>query len=290
MQWPIKVQGRLVERSEIAWIKQTMRENPQMGRTALSVKLCERWNWRRGDGQLKDIAGRELLRKLEKLELLQLPARQSKGGPAIAPEIPIVAINKEPVCSLIKDLGALKVIPVQGSGNENDTFNYLLKQYHYLGFIRPVGQNMKYLLYSAQGRVLGCLLFGAAAWKTQGRDAFIGWTQQQREQHLGLIANNTRFLILPWVQVKHLASCALGMCLRRLNRDWMNKYAKELALVETFVDTKRFKGVCYRASNWLWVGQTKGRSRQDRYHRQKVPIKDIYVYPLKKHFRKLLCH
>ena len=130
----------------------------------------------------------------------------------------------------------------------------------------------------------------AAAWKTQGRDAFIGWTQQQREQHLGLIANNTRFLILPWVQVKHLASCALGMCLRRLNRDWMNKYASELALVETFVDTGRFKGVCYRAANWLWVGQTKGRSRQDRYHRQKVPVKDIYVYPLKKHFRKLLCH
>ncbi len=148
---------------------------------------------------------------------------------------------------------------------------------------------MKYLLYSNYGRVLGCLLFGAAAWKTQRRDRYIGWSHEQREKRLGLLTNNTRFLILPWVNVKHLASCVLAMCLRRLNCDWMQKYGSDLALVETFVDTERFKGTCYRASNWLFVGQTKGRSRQDRYSRKKVPIKDTYVYPLRKDFRKLLC-
>ena len=291
MQWPIQVQGRLIERSEVDWIKQSMRENPHMGRTPLSVKVCERWDWRRSDGQLKDIACRELLRKLEKLELLRLPPRQTGGGSCKAPQIATVPVDDSPICCTLKQLGVLKMVNVDDSANINDKglFNYLLKQYHYLGFVRPVGQNMKYLIYSSHGRVLGCLLFGAAAWKTQGRDTYIGWSPQQREKHLGLLTNNTRFLILPWVNVKHLASCVLAMCLRCLNRDWMQKYGSELALVETFVDTERFKGTCYRASNWLFVGQTKGRSRQDRYGCKKVPIKDTYVYPLEKDFRKLLC-
>ena len=187
MQWPLRVQGRQIDGSDIEWIKQTMRENPKMGRTPLSVKLCERWTWRRSAGQLKDIACRELLRKLEKLELLQLPPRQTGGGSAKAPRIPTMVVNQEPVCCSLKQLGGLIMVKVSGSGTENDMFNYLLKHFHYLGFTRAVGQNMKYLLYSPDKRVLGCLLFGAAAWKTQARDEYIGWSPQVRETNLGFL-------------------------------------------------------------------------------------------------------
>ena len=164
-------------------------------------------------------------------------------------------------------------------------FNYLLKTHHYLGFSRPVGQNMKYLIRGANGVVLGCLLFGSAAWKCQDRDRFIGWSATTREANINRLTNNTRFLILPWVHIQCLASYVLAKLLRRLADDWMERYGTRVVLVETFVERDRFSGSCYRAANFVHLGCTKGRSRQDRYSRLRVPVKDVYVYPLSRDFR-----
>ena len=161
--------------------------------------------------------------------------------------------------------------------------------YHYLGYTGPVGRNMGYWVHDAQGRELACVLFGAAAWRVQARDAFVGWTDAQRQARRHHVANNTRFLILPWVRVPHLASHVLGRVLRRLRRDWHAKYRQPLDLVETFVEQDRFAGTCYRAANWTGVGVTQGRGRQDRHRRQRVPVKAVYVYPLVPDFRERLC-
>ena len=148
---------------------------------------------------------------------------------------------------------------------------------------------MKYLIRSADGVVLGCLLFGAAAWKCEDRDHFIGWSAATREANVNLLTNNTRFLILPWVHIKYLASHVLSQVVRRLSADWVKCYRSEIALLETFVDTSRYLGTCYQAANWRYVGQTKGRTRQDRHTTIRVPVKDIYVYPLRRNFRDRLC-
>ena len=147
---------------------------------------------------------------------------------------------------------------------------------------------MKYLIFDREDRPLACLLFGSAAWKTLPRDEFIGWNVSARKANLNLITNNMRFLILPWVKVPHLASHILGKVARRISSDWIKRYSHPIYMLETFVEKERFHGTCYRAANWTWVGQTKGRSRNDRYTTLKVPIKDIYLYPLVKRFREAL--
>ena len=164
-----------------------------------------------------------------------------------------------------------------------------MDRYHYLGCLGHVGEHLKYMVYDARNRPLGCLLFGSAAWKTDARDRFIGWDRTTRKQNLKLLTNNTRFLILPWVRVANLASFILGACMRRLQGDWKQRYGHGLCLVETFVDRSRFAGTCYQAANWVRIGQTKGRSRQDRYKRLNVPVKDLYVYPLAADFKQRLC-
>lgn len=258
--------------------------NPQWNRTRLSRELCRLWNWQRPDGQLKDMACRELLLKLEKRGLIKLPPRQSSVAGRL-PTIEPIEVDSRLVSCSFSDVKPVQVVDARSSVEYEKAFNYLLKAYHYLSFGRPVGQNMKYLVIGPGGRYFGCLLFGAAAWKSADRDRWIGWTPETRERNLGLICNNTRFLILPWIRVPHLASYALGACLRRLSSDWRLRYGTEIALVETFVDTTRFAGTCYKAANWQKVGQTKGRSRQDRYMKIKVPIKDIWVYPLQRGYK-----
>jgi hypothetical protein len=159
-----------------------------------------------------------------------------------------------------------------------------------LPYRSTVGENLAYLVQDRHGRDLACALFGAAAWKTQPRDSFIGWTAVERQAHLGRVANNSRFLILPWVRVPQLASHILGRVARRLATDWQAHYGHPLVLLETFVERGRFRGSCYRAANWICVGQTQGRTRQDRERRIQAPVKDIWVYPLQANFRKQLCH
>jgi hypothetical protein len=161
----------------------------------------------------------------------------------------------------------------------------LLSEHHYLGYKRPVGENLQYLARDCSGRPLACLVFGAPAWKCAPRDHFIGWSGPERESKLHLLANNMRFLILPWVRVKHLASHVLGLAARRLCTDWQLKYGHPIYLLETFVQRDRFQGGCYRAANWICVGQTQSRSRNDRQRCLRVPCKDVYLYPLSRQFR-----
>lgn len=284
MDWPLKIQGRLLTEAEVNRIRMLLSGNPQWNRTRLSRELCRLWNWQRPDGQLKDMACRELLLKLEKRGLIKLPPRQSSVAGRL-PTIEPIEVDSRLVSCSFSDVKPVQVVDARSSVEYEKAFNYLLKAYHYLSFGRPVGQNMKYLVIGPGGRYFGCLLFGAAAWKSADRDRWIGWTPDTRERNLGLICNNTRFLILPWIRVPHLASYALGSCLRRLSSDWRFRYGTEIALVETFVDTTRFAGTCYKAANWQKVGQTKGRSRQDRYMKIKVPIKDIWVYPLQRGYK-----
>lgn len=264
-----------------------LHDHPTWNRSRLSRELCGRWNWQRPDGQMKDMACRELLRKLESRTLIKLPSRQ-KPGPGCSPKIESVDVDQTPISCPLSAIKPVTIVNARECAEYEKAFNYLLKEYHYLSYGRTVGQNMKYLILGRNERILGCLLFGAAAWKMEARDRWIGWAMDVRERNLNLICNNTRFLILDWVKVSHLASHALGACLRRLPRDWKYRYGTDIAMVETFIDTTRYAGICYQASNWLKIGQTKGRSRQDRDRQFKVPIKDVFIYPLRRDCRQLL--
>jgi len=287
MDWPLKIQGRLVTEVNVKEIRMLLQKHSSWNRSRLSRELCILWDWRRPDGQIKDMACRELLRKLEFRTLIKLPPRQ-RPGPKRAPKIESVEIDRNPISCSFSEIKPVKVANARECVEYEKAFNYLVMKFHYLSYSRPVGQNMKYLIIGSDGQFLGCLLFGAAAWKLESRDRWIGWQPDVREQNLGLICNNTRFLILDWVKVPHLASHALGSCLRRLSKDWKDRYGTEIAMVETFVDTTRYLGTCYKAANFTTIGQTKGRSRQDRNSQLKVPVKDVLVYPLRRDFRNLL--
>lgn len=283
---PISVQGRLLKAVHIEEIRMLLRDNPSIGRTRISVMICERWNWRDELGRIKDMACRTMLLKLQARGLIELPPALSKVGGARNRSV-IVEHDCSPIDLCLAALMPVRLDDARASVHNARLFSHLLATYHYLGF-RDVGRNMKYIAFDRHERPLACLLFGSAAWKTQPRDQFIGWDEPTRIRNLQQITNNTRFLILPWVRVPHLASFLLARAIERLRRDWLARYGAKLAMVETFVDRSRFRGTCYRAANWTCVGQTKGRSRQDRYSQMIVPVKDVYLYPLEKEFRKCL--
>lgn len=286
----ITVQGRQLDVQDIENIKTLIADNPSWNRTKLSRELCKRWCWHRFDGSLKDMSCRSMLLKLHRKGLLKLPAPLHNGRNNLrGRKIPDIAHSTAAVESSLSCLCPVHILEVRGSGRNEELFNCLLNKYHYLGFKTTVGEYMKYLVLDSSERPLGCVLFGAAAWKTRPRDDYIGWSASERKKNLVYLTNNTRFLIPPWVRVPHLASHILGRTLRCLNRDWCKYYGHEIHLVETFVDRSRFRGTCYRAANWEKVGKTTGRSRQDRYSNKQVPVKDIYVYPLNKKFREALC-
>ena len=241
MDWPLKIQGRLVTEAEVNEVRLFLRNNPLWNRSRLSRELCIHWNWIRPDGQIKDMACRELLRKLESRSLIELPPRQ-RPGPGQPNEIEPVKIDRSPISSQLSDIKPVRIVNARSCAQYEKAFNYLVKEYHYIGYGRTVGQNMKYLILGRNERFLGCLLFGAAAWKAEARDRWIGWAADIRERNLGLICNNTRFLILDWVKVPHLASHALGSCLRRLPQDWKHRYGTDVAIVETFAHSNGFCG------------------------------------------------
>ena len=282
------IQGRKIAPKDIELIKKLISENPSRGRTRLSQELARMWNWRADSGRLKDMACRSLLLKLERKNLITLPAPKGSGNndkrnSYVAP----ILHSSQPILAKLKELSPIKVILAQDK-NALSLFKCFLSSYHYLGFSGTVGENLKYIIYDVNDRPLGCLLFGAPAWRCAPRDEFIGWEGKGRAKNLALVANNMRFLILPWVKVSHLASYILGKVSRRISSDWEEKYGHPLYLLETFVECDRFAGNCYKASNWRLVGKTKGRSRNDRYKTLKVPIKEIYLYPLAKTFRREL--
>lgn len=285
-----RIQGRDLRESDIAAIRFLIAANPAWHRTRLSVELAQAWNWRSTSGQFKDMAARSLLLKLERRGWVTLPLRRGAHHPrrTCAPQSTLAAAA--PIAEPLAGLLPLSVETVSSGQPDRRVFSSYLSQHHYLGYRGPVGETLAYLVRDRHGRDLACVLFGAAAWKTKPRDAWIGWDDDTRARRLLYIANNARFLILPWVRVPHLASHVLGRITRRLAADWQVRYGHAVHLVETFVDSERFRGTCYRAANWTCVGQTQGRSRQDRDHVLRVPIKDVYIYPLSRDCRRRLCH
>jgi hypothetical protein len=290
MELNLVCQGRPVSGEQLAWLRQWIGEHPQWSRKRLARELCEHWDWRNGRGQIKDFAARSFLEKLAGRGLLVLPALQlQRSHPRPKPAGPAgVCWPTEPVAEGLRELVALQwVLPVAGTP-EAKRFDAYLQRYHYLG-LRVVGQHLKYLVRDKQGRDLACLLFGAAAWQVRVRDQFVGWDQRQRAAALHYLTNNTRYLILPWVKVPGLASHLLSQVVRRLSEDWQNKYGHRIYLLESFVECGRFRGTCYRAANWRWVGRTRGRGRQGPNPLKPTePPKDIYVYPLSGDFRQQL--
>ncbi|MFU8836592.1 MAG: Druantia anti-phage system protein DruA [Roseovarius sp.] len=284
------IQGRHLGLEDLGLIRHWLATEPDWNRTRLSRELCERWGWRNGAGRLKDMACRTLLLKLERRGAIQLPVRQRPSPNASRNRrILDVPCERVPITGTLGELQPVRIENLGEGHSHGPLFRSLLQQHHYLGLRNSVGENIKYLAHDRRGRPLACLLFGAAAWKAHARDAWIGWTGAQRQHALCRLANNTRFLVLPWVRVPHLASHLLGCVARRLDADWRGKYGHGIELLETFVDRERFRGTCYRAAGWLHVGATTGRSRNDREQTLSVPVKDIYLRPLREHCRRRLC-
>jgi Domain of unknown function (DUF4338) len=285
------VQGRSVRENDLHDLRQLMAAHPGWSRRRLSQQLCVRWKWRNAAGRLKDMAARSLLVKLEQRGLISLPARRQT--PTNRMRLAVVAPrhwDRTPRSSSLEELGTLEVREVSAEPASRAELREALAQFHYLGSGGTVGENLQYVVLDQRGQMLAGLQFGSAAWKCRDRDRFIGWEAAQREANLWRMTNNSRFLILPWVRVAHLGSWILGQALRRVSTDWEGKYGHGVVLVETFVERDRFRGTVYQAANWQRVGATRGRTRQDRYTRLCVPVKEIYVYPLARNFREVLCH
>jgi len=285
----INLQGRELTVHDIDFILQLISDNPSWSRRKLSVVLAEAWDWRNASGVLKDMASRTLMLKLHERGHIILPARRRLPSNRMAQrQIQTVLHDTSLIETSLQALQPLNVIKVLPRSEHDELYTCLLASYHYLSYTSSVGENMKYLVLDCQDRPLACLLFGSSAWSAGDRDAHIGWDKPARQRNLNFTTNNTRFLILPWVQVKCLASHILSLVTRRLVQDWLNRYGHPVYCLETFVDQGRFRGTCYQAANWRCVGQTQGRSRNDRDRKISVPVKDIYLYPLRRDYRRKL--
>jgi hypothetical protein len=287
----LMIQGRQLKVADLEGIREQLAAHPGWSRWRLSRELATHWDWRNGVGQLKDMAARTLLLKLHQRGLIALPPRRQRPTNRMRcqSQLPVVGeVADRPLDCALAQLGALTLSEVSAQAAERAWVRAMLGRFHYLGFGGAVGENLQYVARDGQGRPLACLVFGAAAWKCQSRDQFIGWSVAQQKRNLGRLANNTRFLILPSVRVPHLASWLLGRVSRRLSRDWQAKYGHPIVALETFVERERFRGTAYRAANWLAVGATTGRTRQDRHTCIQAPVKDIYLYPLRRDFREAL--
>jgi|SRR5215207_460563 len=291
MQLPTTMQGRPFGPEQLAQIQSLVEGNRQWSRYRLSRELAVLWDWRTTQGQLKDMAARTLLLKVEEQGWIALPQRRRKSptrsGQARVSEG--LALEQRQVECALEKLAPLQLHEVSQRGQQRSRaqLEACLDRYHYLGYRSRVGQNLQYWVWDKQARPVACVVFGAPAWQCAARDQWIGWSASQRAQQLGLIVNNTRFLILPWVRVPHLASHVLSLVSRRIGQDWQAKYRQPIWLLETFVDQQRFAGTCYRAANWIHVGQTKGRGRQGD-NGLWTSIKDVYVWPLHRNFRRHL--
>lgn len=285
---PLVLRGREISPEDLHVIETLIALEGSRGRCYISRELCRRWNWARPDGALKDASCRALLLGLEDRGLIRLPRRQrgviagrAQGRGSRQIELPLI----EPAGA---DSGFPDAISWRSGlqGEDDLLYKGLLDSHHYLGYQRPIGHTLRYLAY-ANDRPVAALGWAAAAQKVASRDRFIGWTAAQRLKNLHLVVCNTRFLVLP--RVPHLASHLLAANIRRLTGDWQARYGYAPALLETFVDTTRFKGTCYKAANWIHVGLTQGRGKYDRHTRRQKTIKAVFLYPLRPDFRQVLC-
>jgi hypothetical protein len=284
----LRVQGRDLTDVHLGEIRQLRTDNPTWSRFQLSVALAQRWDWRNGAGRLKDMAARTLLLKLEARGLIDLPPPLRRNGRRCAhapePHCELFAQATPPITDQLDGLRPLHLQMVEGLEQRRRVHRWL-ECHHYRGYSGAVGENVQYVIADARGRELAVMVFGAPAWKVAARDQFIGWSDHQRQERLGYLANQQRFLILPWVQVRHLASHLLALATRRLQRDWQTRYGHPIWLVETFVERERFAATSYKAAGWIEVGQTTGRTRQDRQRSIQAPVKSLWLRPLHPRFR-----
>jgi len=302
--------GRDFIEEEMDGIRRLIAADPPLHRAGLSRRLCEQLRWVRPDGALKQMscsprcppcrrpvaagravaAGRVAMLRMERDGLIRLPPPLTKNhNGRIKPQPTPAGDPREPIQLPLEKLGPIVLRPVR-SPNDSALWNELIERYHYLGYTPLPGAQLRYLVWTDVGRwsepqLLAALGFGAAAWTVAPRDRFIGWTAPERKRNLHLVVNNARFLILPWVRVKNLASHILARAAAQLPLDWKHRYGFAPVLLETFVDKERFRGTCYRAANWRHVGQTQGRGKLNKTQLRLQPIKDIFLYPLHPRFR-----
>lgn len=283
--------GRDFSAKEMRWIgKLAARREPGWNRSAISRAVCEQLNWRKPDGGLKDVSARVALLRMHREGLIELPP-PAYAFPARI-DLTQLAETDPPASWIAMPASLDEVRPLEFQmirrGPHSRLWNSFIERYHYLGYTPLPGAQIRYLVRSAYGEPLALLGFGAAAWKTAPRDRFIGWSAKLREQNLALVTNNTRFLILPWIRIPNLASHILATCEQRLPDDWQQRYHMRPVLLETFCEIPRFAGTCYQAANWIRVGQTKGRGKLDVRNEYALPIKDIYLKPVHRHWKAAL--
>jgi len=280
--------GRRFSSDELALIRQAAIDYAPLGITEIARTICEWLDWKRPNGRLKNHECRLLLERLQQQGLLTLPVlRRSgrRGSRTVTTDTR--SDSQTPIQCRLADLEPLRLTLIEDS--HSALWRQFIQRYHYLGCRVPVGAHLRYFVYSAQGHILACLLWTSPAWKMAARDRWIGWNPDQRARNLQYIVNNSRFLILPWVQVKALASTILARSARQLPHDWCKHYGYSPLLLETLVDVTRFNGTCYRAANWIALGETTGRGRMDRHHKALGKPKRIFVLPLHRHVQQRLC-
>lgn len=286
---PVTFCGRTFTAQEVELMRVMAHDYAGLGVTEIARTVCELLEWKRPHGGLKNHECRQLLERLQREGMLRLPALRKLGGRGPRRvDVTQQRIEPEPVECAARDCEPLELALVEGEG-ESRLWREHVERYHYLGCRVPFGANLRYWVRNGH-RELACLLWTSPAWKMKPRDVWIGWSDEQRQRNLQCIVNNGRFLILPWVRVKGLASKILALSARQIPHDWHARYGPRPLLLETLVDADRFRGTCYRAANWTYVGQTTGRGRMDREHKADgQAVKDIYVYPLVRNVRQRLC-
>lgn len=284
---PVLLFGRWFTRLELLDVIEITRMFPTLSRNELAKTICKGLEWTAKNGKYKIDGCLKLLEKLQSNKKIELPVKRNTQPLTKEQVIPSEATQEEEMIQGV--LSEYTPIRLQSVRSKADIrlWNEYVQRYHYLGYKRPFGAHQRYFIWSGnppQERRLGCLLFSASAWALAERDAWIGWSKEDRSQRLHLIVNNTRFLIFPWVQVKNLASKALSLSAKQVCLDWQERYGFKPVLLETFVDVERYKGTCYQAANWIPFGLTAGEGRMGR-HMHDLPLKQIYMYPLRADFR-----
>ena len=279
--------GRVFRAEELDWIRDLIASDARLNRAELSRQVCDELGWKKADGGRKEMSCRVAMLRMHRDGLIELPPpRRSNSNGRRRPRLTSASAPQLPLEIPVGRLGPLEFRQVK-TRKDASLWNELIERYHYLGHQPLAGAQIRYFV-SSGSRILAALGFGASAWTVAPRDQFIGWTSAQRRENLHLVVNNARFLILPWVHSHNLASHLLAQVARRLPGDWEDRYGYRPVLLETFVG-QQFRGTCYRAANWIHVGQTKGRGKLDRWNRYALPMKHIFLYPLWRHFRERLC-
>lgn len=282
-EWTIR--GREIDDSDVILIRDVIKKFFHKGRKYISRQICHEWKWYQPNGQPKDMACRYILLFLEKEGFVKLPPRLISANNE-KKKTKTIKLDEIPLAGTVKDYPpfSMQLLTKQ---KEYSLWNSIIDSYHYQGHRLIVGKFLKYIVY-LNNIPVACLGWGSAAWSVASRDNWIGWNKEIKDKNLAGIVNNIRFLILPWVKIKYLASHLLGLSIKQVPLDWSRRYGDTIYLLETFVEKNRFKGTCYKAANWIYLGETKGNAKRGSSHTYHGNIKDIYVYPLYQDFRKKL--